>query len=154
LTPMPHPHPTVRHATTDFRKLARALPWHRAPKSASAAPAYPHTGGERRQRRQDRRLSLHDLGRRLGPGGPARTVELGESLDLPRSRGPLDREAIGLKPCRIGFTFHGPDLHRLGARLPETAKRQEISVQCQARLFGELAPCRRQPILARFAFSL
>src|SRR5581483_11009505 len=103
-------------------------------------------------------LPLLDLGNRRLFGEPAGAIDLGNSHRAPRARRPLDLAEIAFDRRWVAVVLERPGEHELAARLLQRRKRDEVAVgmaiERHARLLGELAPRRRQRILAGIDLAL
>lgn len=84
---------------------------------------------------------------------PIRAINLRKRCGPPRARRPFDAELIANEECRIPVIFHGPDVNKLAAALPQRAERKCLAVGTQSGLFFEFPERRRVWIFAALNFT-
>ena len=80
----------------------------------------PHQTGKKN------RLTLQDVGPRLGYAEPPGTVKFGKPLCLSGFRRPLHFEHVAFERSRIPVLFHRPDINDLAAWLRRRTERQRL----------------------------
>src|SRR5262249_9396097 len=85
---------------------------------------------------------------------PCGAIDLGELLHAARPRRPFQREGIAFQLGRVEIALRGPDVDRLGPRLPEAAEGEEPALEPEPNLLLELPLGRLERILALTALAL